>query len=50
MEEKAYKIMGKTGALNLVIGICAITGGIAAGILLITHGAKLLADRRNLLI
>lgn len=48
MEEKAYKSMGSAGATNLVIGICVLAGGIASGILLIIHGARLLTDRRHI--
>lgn len=28
MEEKAYKTMGKTGAFNLVLGICTLVAEI----------------------
>ena len=48
MQEKAYKAMGKTGATNLVIGICVLAGGIVSGILLIIHGAMLLSERKKL--
>lgn len=48
MKEKAYKSMGSAGAANLVIGICAVIGGVAAGILLIIQGGKLLANRSHL--
>lgn len=50
MEEKAFRTMGSVGALNLIIGICTLAGGLAAGVLLIIHGARLLASRRNLTI
>lgn len=49
MEEKAYKTMGKTGAFNLVLGICTLVAGITAGVMLIVHGAKLLGSRRKLM-
>ena len=45
MEEKIYKTMGSTGAASLAVGICVLTGGIAAGILLIVNGARLLKNR-----
>ena len=48
MSEKAYKEMGVAGAFNLAIGICTLVGGIASGILLIVHGAKLLANKKNI--
>ena len=49
MEEKAYKAMGKTGAFNLVLGICTMVAGIAVGIVMIIHGAKLLKSRKNIM-
>ncbi len=49
MEEKAYKTMGKTGAFNLVLGICTLIAGIATGVMLIIHGAKLLGSRRKIM-
>mgnify|MGYP006990367598 CR=1 FL=1 len=38
MEEKAYKIMGLTGGLNITLGVIAIVAGIASGVLLIVGG------------
>ncbi len=49
MEEKAYKTMGKTGAFNLSLGICTLVSGIAVGIVMIIHGAKLLKSRKNIM-
>ena len=49
MEEKIYKTMGSTGAASLAIGICVLTGGIAAGILLIVNGARLLKNRAKII-
>lgn len=49
MEEKAYKSMGRSGALNLTIGICTLVAGVASGILLIISGARLLANRSKIL-
>lgn len=48
MEEKAYKTMGRTGAFNLVLGICTLVAGIATGVMLIVHGAKLFASRKKI--
>ncbi len=45
MDEKTYKTIGSTGASSLIIGICVLAGGIAAGILMIVNGARLLANR-----
>ncbi len=50
MDEKTYKTIGSTGASSLVIGICVLAGGIAAGILLIVNGARLLSNRSKLII
>lgn len=50
MEEKAYKAMGSAGATNLIVGICLLTGAVASGILLIVHGARLLHNRKNILL
>ena len=49
MEEKIYKTMGSTGAASLVVGICVLTGGIAAGILLIVNGARLFKNRAKII-
>ena len=49
MEEKIYKTMGSTGAASLAVGICVLTGGIAAGILLIVNGARLLKNRAKII-
>ncbi|SHI46409.1 hypothetical protein SAMN02745229_03127 [Butyrivibrio fibrisolvens DSM 3071] len=49
MEEKTYKLMGSTGALNIVFGIVSIIAGVAAGVLLIVSGAKLLGGRKKIL-
>ena len=46
MEEKIYKTMGST---SLAVGICVLTGGIAAGILLIVNGARLLKNRAKII-
>ena len=42
MEEKIYKIMRGAGALNIVLGVISLVVGIAAGVLLIISGGKLL--------
>ena len=48
MEEKTYKLMGKSGAFNLTVGIIVIISGIATGILLIINAAKLLGQRSRI--
>lgn len=49
MEEKTYKLMGGSGALNIAVGIVVMVAGIASGVLLIISGAKLLARRSKIL-
>lgn len=49
MEEKTYKLMGNSGALNIVFGILAIVIGTASGVMLIISGAKLLGGRKKIL-
>ncbi len=50
MNEKIYKTMGSAGAAGIAVGIVVLVTGIASGILMIVHGAKLLQSRMNLLI
>ncbi len=45
MDEKQYKTVKATGAMNLVAGIISITVGVAMGVLLIVSGARLLASK-----
>ncbi|MCH5280735.1 MAG: hypothetical protein J1E61_04640 [Lachnospiraceae bacterium] len=49
MVEKVYHTMTKSGALNITLGILTITAGIAAGVLLIISGAKLLSRKSGLM-
>ena len=42
MNEKIYKAMGASAVSSLVIGICVLATGIAAGVLLIINGSRLL--------
>lgn len=49
MEEKVYKTMNGSGALNIVLGVISLTIGIGAGVLLIISGAKLLAGKSKIL-
>ncbi len=49
MEERTYKQMGRSGGFSLACGIVAIVAGIAAGVLLIISGAKLLAQRSKIM-
>jgi hypothetical protein len=49
MEEKVYKTMTNSGALNITVGIIAIVTGVAGGVLLIISGARLLAGKSKML-
>lgn len=43
--EKAYKTMTTSGAIGLVVGVIMVVTGVAAGILSIVGGARLLKNR-----
>ena len=45
MEERIYKVMGGSGALNIAVGVAVLVAGVASGVLLLISGAKLLAGR-----
>ena len=49
MEEKVYKVMRGAGATNIALGVISLTVGIAAGILMIITGAKLIAGKSKIL-
>jgi len=49
MNERAYKTMNSVGAGNLVIGIVLLAVGIAAGILMIVNGGRLLKNKSELM-
>ena len=49
MEERTYKVMGGSGALNIAVGVVALVEGVASGVLLLISGAKLLAGRSKIL-
>ena len=50
MGEKIYNTMKQAGALNVTLGIVSLAVGVASGILLIIHGAKLLKRKGDVLI
>ncbi len=50
MNEKTYKLMGKSGCWNLIMGIVAIASGLVFGIMLIINGARLLKQKSKILI
>ena len=47
--EKVYKTMGTVGGANIALGIIMLVTGITAGILTIVSGARLLANRKNII-
>ena len=50
MNEKIYKAMGSSAVSSLVIGICVLATGIAAGVLLIINGSRLLNHKSKILL
>lgn len=46
--EKAYKAMQSAGAGSIAIGIIMIVTGVAAGIIAIINGARLLKHKHNI--
>lgn len=49
MEEKVYKTMNGSGALNIAVGIVILVAGITSGVLLLISGAKLLSGKSKIL-
>lgn len=50
MNERIYNTMRNTGASSLVLGIVTIVTGVAIGVIMIVHGAKLLKEKGKLMI
>lgn len=50
MQEKVYKSMGFAGVVGIVTGIIILCVGIAAGVLMVISGGKLLSDRSDMMI
>ena len=48
MNEKIYKTMTTVGAGNIVLGVIMIVTGIAAGVITIVGGARLLKTKSGL--
>lgn len=48
-QEKTYKAMKATGAMNLALGIITIVTGITTGVLLIAGGARLLVRKNKIM-
>ena len=49
MKEDIYKTMNNVGSGNIAVGAVMIVLGVAAGVLAIISGARLLAKKDNLL-
>lgn len=49
MDEKLYKKVKAAGASSLVFGILMLVFGLAAGVMLVINGAKLLAHKSDTL-
>lgn len=47
--EKAYRTMTLSGAANIALGIVMLTVGIAAGIITIITGARLLKNKKGII-
>lgn len=50
MSEKVYRTMGGAGASGIAVGVVVLVIGIVSGILLIVQGARLLKNRKSVLI
>ncbi|HJD26612.1 MAG TPA: hypothetical protein IAA12_09175 [Candidatus Blautia intestinipullorum] len=50
MNEKIYRTMSGAGVCSLVIGIITLATGIAAGVLMIISGVRLLKRKSDILI
>lgn len=48
MNEKAYKTMSFAGSASIAVGVVVIVTGIAAGVIAIIGGVKLLKDKKGL--
>lgn len=46
--ESVYKTMRSVGVSNIVIGVVAITVGLAVGVLAIVNGGRLLAKKGDI--
>jgi len=50
MNEKIYKTLSHSGAMTLTLGIVVLVTGVAAGVLLLVNGARLLGEKAKLMI
>lgn len=49
MNEKTYKTMSTVGGGNIALGIVVLVTGLAAGILMIINGARLLKRKSEIM-
>lgn len=47
--EKTYKLMAGVGAGDIALGIIVLVTGIAAGVMMIVNGARLLKGKTDLM-
>ena len=50
MNEKIYKTMSRTGACSIAVEIITLVTGVAAGVLMIVSGSRLLKRKSDILI
>ena len=50
MNEKIYTTLSRTGACSVAVGIVTLVTGIAAGVMMIISGARLLKRKSDILI
>ena len=50
MNEKIYKTMSRTGACSIAVVIITLVTGVAAGVLMIVSGSRLLKRKSDILI
>lgn len=48
--ERVYRAVSTVGVSDIVIGVVVIAVGIAAGVVAIINGARLLINRRNIML
>lgn len=50
MNEKIYKTMSRSGACSLALGIVVLVTGVAAGVLMIVSGARLMKRKYEIML
>ncbi len=49
-QEKIYKTMKSSGGIGLALGIITVVTGLTTGIIMIVNSARLLAEKKNVII